>query len=54
MLCEWLQKIIMATPGEPESTDIESQIDKNALLLHTIAAYMVKENRLVLVIIYSR
>ena len=50
MLCEWLQRIIMATPGQTDpgsasAVDIEGQVDKNAFLLHTIAAYMVKENR---------
>lgn len=51
VLCEWLQRIIMATPGQTDPTnaapDIEGQVDKNAFLLHTIAAYMVKDNRLV-------
>jgi len=45
VLCEWLQKIIMATPGEPDTNDLEMQVERNTCFLHTIASYMVKEDR---------
>lgn len=44
-LCEWLQRIIMAAPGQVEVNDSESQGDRNAFLLHTLAGYMVRESR---------
>jgi len=39
----------MASPGDLEPGDTESQVDNNALLLRTIASYMVKEDRWVLI-----
>jgi len=39
----------MASPGDLEPGDTESQVDNNALLLRTIASYMVKEGRWVII-----
>ena len=44
----------MASPGESEGGESDGQVDKNALLLHTIASYMVKENRYLLTPVWGR